>query len=86
MGLVNRVVDADKLLADVLDYAGHLAKMSPRSLVAIKAQLNAAPDQGLAAAINDAVQRMATMTGEADFAEGLAATVGKRAPDFADEV
>ena len=86
IGLVNRVVDSHRLLDETLEYAGTLAAMSPRSLVAMKAQLNAAADIGLAAALDDAVRRMAAMTAQPDFTEGLAASVEKRAPNFADGV
>ncbi|HVW33749.1 MAG TPA: enoyl-CoA hydratase-related protein [Acidimicrobiia bacterium] len=86
IGVVNRLVEPDRLLDETLEYAGHLATMSPRSLRAMKAQLNAASDQGLAAAIHDANQRMIAMTAAPDFVEGVAATMEKRAPNFADDI
>jgi enoyl-CoA hydratase/carnithine racemase len=85
IGLVNRLVAPERLLDDALDYAGRLAaEMSPRSLAAMKAQLAAAPEQGFAGAITDAVRRMEEMTRQPDFAEGVAAATAKRAPVFPD--
>ena len=85
IGLVNRLVAPDRLLDEVLDYAGRLAaEVSPRSLAAMKAQLAVAPEQGFAAAIDEAVRRMEEMTRLPDFAEGVAAALAKRAPSFPD--
>lgn len=46
MGLVDRVVDADPLMAMTLEYADDLAEnVSPRSIQVMKRQLGAQPFQ-----------------------------------------
>ena len=84
IGLVNHVVEPERLLYDVLEYADQLAQMSPRSLATMKAQLTIAPDQGLAGALDDAIGRMEAMTRHPDFAEGIAAAIERRPPAFPD--
>ncbi len=83
IGLVNRVVPHDALLGHVREYALELAtRCSPRSLRIAKRQLYAAEAAGLEASINEADAEMIASFGTADFREGIASFLEKRAPQF----
>jgi enoyl-CoA hydratase/carnithine racemase len=85
LGLVNRAVAPDELLAHTYAYAGRLAhEIAPSSLAATKLQLYADLHGDVASSVRDAAARMAVMMGGADFAEGVAALTEKRPPDFPD--
>ena len=81
-GLVDRILpDPGALAAAVLDFAAELAALSPASIRAAKAMVNAitAPDPTRAAALRP--QFEATFSGP-DFAEGRAAFLARRPPRF----
>ena len=80
MGLVNRVVPAAELMTTVGAYAAEL--VSPRSMAVMKRQLWDAQFQTLAEATAVADEEMARSFGTADFKEGVAHFVEKRAPRF----
>jgi len=83
LGVVNRALPRDEVLPTTLTYARAMAQdCSPRSLAAIKAQVSADHDRRLDVSTAEALGLMATMTGEADFAEGVAAQAEKRQPRF----
>jgi enoyl-CoA hydratase/carnithine racemase len=83
MGLVNRVVPAAELARAVGAYAAELAELvSPRSMAVMKRQLWDAQFQTLAEATAVADEEMARSFGTADFKEGVAHFVEKRAPRF----
>jgi enoyl-CoA hydratase/carnithine racemase len=86
MGLVNRVVPPDELMATVYAYAGQLASdIAPSSLAATKQQLyNDLLHGDLASSVNDAGMRLGRMMQGADFAEGVAALTQRRPPKFPD--
>jgi enoyl-CoA hydratase/carnithine racemase len=85
LGLVNRAVAPDELMGVTYDYARRLAtEIAPSSLAATKLQLYRDLHGDVAAAVGDAGERMVAMMRGADFAEGVAALTGKRAPTFAD--
>ena len=85
LGLVNRTVAADELMGVTYDYARRLAsEIAPSSLAATKLQLYRDLHGDAASSVEDAGRRMVTMMRGADFAEGVAALAGKRAPAFAD--
>ena len=75
LGLVNRVVPADQLMAVTLEYARPWPVRSPpSSLAATKEQLYRDLLHGdVAAPVADASERLAAMMRSADFAEGVAA-------------
>jgi enoyl-CoA hydratase/carnithine racemase len=83
IGLVNDVFPADRLLDETLHFARRMAReCAPSSLRATKQQLYADLRRPLGEADADAVRRMEDMIGSADFNEGVAALVERRAPNF----
>jgi 2-(1,2-epoxy-1,2-dihydrophenyl)acetyl-CoA isomerase len=81
-GLILRCVDDDKLDADIDTLAARLATMPTRALAAIKASIRAALTQGLDAQL-DLERDLQTQLGASyDYAEGVRAFLGKRAPKF----
>ena len=84
LGLVNRVVPPEQLLAATLDYARAMAEgCAPTSLAMIKRQLY---DDLLSHDLDGSTRRSITMAQDAisgpDFAEGVAALGERRPPDF----
>jgi enoyl-CoA hydratase/carnithine racemase len=83
IGLLNGIFPADRLLVETLAFARRMAReCAPSSLRATKQQLYADLRRPLAEADADSVRRMEEMIGSADFAEGVAALVERRAPNF----
>jgi 2-(1,2-epoxy-1,2-dihydrophenyl)acetyl-CoA isomerase len=82
IGLVNRVVPAEELLAQAGAMAATLAAAAPRALALTKRAIRRA----LEASFEDTIDYEASLQGiagrTADHAEGLAAFVEKRAPRF----
>ncbi len=85
IGLVNRVVPAETLMAEARALAGRLAEGAPRALSLTKRAL----DRSLATDLDAALEYEAASQGiagrTADHAEGLAAFIEKRPPRFAGE-
>ncbi len=83
MGLVNRVVKPDELLAEAMDYARDIAQnVSPRSTAVIKRQLWRARSQTMMEAMRDAHQEVVDSLVSYDFREGVAHYKEKRAARF----
>ena len=83
MGLVNRVIPDDKLLAEARAYATLLANtVSPRSVAVMKRQLWEAQFQTLAEATVQANHEMELSFQTSDFKEGVAHYLEKRAARF----
>jgi enoyl-CoA hydratase/carnithine racemase len=83
MGLVNRVIPDDKLLPEARAYATLLANtVSPRSVAVMKRQLWEAQFQTLAEATVQANHEMELSFQTADFKEGVAHYLEKRAARF----
>ncbi|WP_454741993.1 enoyl-CoA hydratase [Cupriavidus necator] len=83
MGLVNRLFEADSLMAETLRYADDLAEnVSPRSIRVIKDQLWEVPFQDLAQATRTANEAMYESIQSEDFTEGVAHFVERRAARF----
>jgi enoyl-CoA hydratase/carnithine racemase len=83
LGLVSRVIPDDKLLAETRAYARLLADtVSPRSVAVIKRQIWEAAFQTLAEATVQANHEMELSFRTADFKEGVAHFLEKRAARF----
>jgi enoyl-CoA hydratase/carnithine racemase len=83
MGLVNQVIPQDAFRGKVREYAADLASnVSPRSLRVMKRQIYEAMFQTLAEAFETSEGEMLASLQCADFKEGVAHFVEKRAPVF----
>jgi enoyl-CoA hydratase/carnithine racemase len=83
LGLVNRVVAPERLLAEVTEYAKALAtQVAPSSLAATKRQLYLDLHRGVVESIDEADRLLRSMLGTAAFAEGVAALRERRPPAF----
>ncbi len=82
IGIANRIVPSAELAAHVAAFAAQLAEGPPLAIAAIKHAAYASASGTL----DDALEREATgqmrLLASADFAEGVAAFVGKRPPRF----
>ncbi len=85
LGLVNHVYPVARFAAEVAAFARRLAAGPPRALAAIKANLNAALDGGLDATLENERLAQRQLFVSADFQEGVAAFIGKRAAEFTGE-
>ncbi|MDP8903794.1 MAG: enoyl-CoA hydratase-related protein [Chloroflexota bacterium] len=82
IGLVNRVVPADRLGDEADALAARLAAAAPRALALAKRGLNRALDSSLEEALEFEAQLQAIAGRSRDHAEGVAAFVEKRPPRF----
>lgn len=83
IGLVNRVVAADRLREETYAYARDLAQnVSPSAMAVIKRQLYDVPFQTLAEATIEANREMMIALRGEDFREGVASFIEKRPPRF----
>ena len=83
IGLVNRTIPHEEFWGEVMAYARMLAtEVSPRSMRVMKREIWAAQFQGLGEAIETANGDMRESFVSADFKEGVAHFVEKRAPVF----
>jgi 2-(1,2-epoxy-1,2-dihydrophenyl)acetyl-CoA isomerase len=80
LGLCNRVVPADALLEEALQWAQELAGKAPLALRHAKAALNFAMEQSVADTITEEARLQAICIASADASEGVSAFVEKRAP------
>jgi len=85
LGLVNRVVPADRLMEEARSLADRLAQSAPLALALTKRALNRALGVDLASQLDYEAQLQAVAGASADHAEGVAAFVGKRPPAFTGE-
>ena len=84
MGLIWRCVDDAALQDATLALATQLAAMPTRALVATRAILDDALALGYADALGQEAVVQGQLAGAADYAEGVAAFLAKRAPVFRD--
>ena len=83
IGLVQRAVAPERLMEEVMDYARQLADtVSPRSMAVMKAQIWKSPFQDFNQALAVADAEMKQSFASADFREGIAHYLEKRAPRF----
>ncbi|MFR9728245.1 enoyl-CoA hydratase-related protein [Saccharopolyspora sp. MS10] len=83
LGLVDRVLPADEVLAAALEYARVLAtECSPAAMADIKQQIYAGLDSGLETASADANNRMIAAFDRPDVREGVRSFRDGRRPEF----
>lgn len=82
LGLVNRVVAADKLEATAAEWAGRLAAGPTRTLGLTKSLLNTSLDRDRTAALADEAAAQERNMATHDAQEGVQAFVERRDPDF----
>ncbi len=83
MGLVNRVVPGDELLASACGYIEEIAAASsPTSVMQMKQQVYRSLMQPLGESMNEANRLMEESLKRPDFKEGVASFVERRAPEF----
>ena len=83
MGVVNRVVPADRLLDETLAYASEIADtVAPTSIRSMKQQVMAGWDWEFGPSNDDTHARMQHSLRQPDFREGVQSYVEKRAPQF----
>lgn len=85
LGLVNRVVPGDRLLADTLAYAEDLAtNCSPLAMATMKTQMYAAAESSMEAARTRALELWIDRhKPHSDFHEGIQSYLERRPPNFA---
>ena len=83
LGIVNRLVNAENLLQDTKDYArAMLGTVSPGSLRETKRQIYTDLHRDLASAVVDSEALVSSMMQQPDYAEGVAAFLEKRSPNW----
>jgi enoyl-CoA hydratase/carnithine racemase len=83
MGLLNKVLPSEDLMAHVQDYAENLVStVAPGSLAATKRQIYSDLHQDAASAVVDSEQRLETMSRQPDYTEGVKAFMEKRKPNW----
>ena len=85
IGLISRVVPADKLMDEANALAGRLARSAPIALALAKRALNRALDMRLDEALDYEAQLQSIAGRSDDHKEGVAAFVEKRPPNFRGE-
>ena len=80
LGLCDEVADDPRAAA--VAFAERIAASAPLSLPAIRATMRRALVADVSAALSTEADAQAALLGTADFAEGIAASIGKRAPQF----
>jgi methylglutaconyl-CoA hydratase len=84
-GLVNEVVEPDKLLPRARELAAQLLENSPSSVRATKRLINAFIGKQLDSQIAEAIEDNARIRTTADFREGVASFLEKRKPRWSDQ-
>jgi len=82
LGLVNRVVPRDQLMAEAGAWADRLAKAPTRAISATKYLTNRALESDRTTALWDEAAAQELVTGTEDCREGLAAFAERRPPEF----
>jgi len=85
IGLVNRVVPADQLMAETGALAARLAQSAPIAMALAKRALNRSLETNLEQALEFEAELQAIAGRSKDYTEGVAAFVEKRPPNFKGE-
>lgn len=84
IGLLNRAIPGDALMAHVMEIAETMAReSSPRSMAVMKRQLRKSYHQSFADSLAEADAEMKESFAAPDFSEGVSSFVERRAPKFA---
>ena len=82
-GLVNRLVQPDRLLAEVLDFAENLASTcGPGALAASRQMVYLDQHRSVGESVAESLRRLDEMMGADEYRRGVAALRAKRPPDF----
>jgi len=82
LGIVLRVVPADRLLAETMEYAGTLAKQPPTALTYTRRALRASPTNTLDRQLEMEWVHQKSALASKEFQEGVRAFLEKREPDY----
>jgi 2-(1,2-epoxy-1,2-dihydrophenyl)acetyl-CoA isomerase len=82
-GLAQRVVPADQLDAEAMEWATRLAKGPTRALGLTKQLINRALESSIEQSLNDEAWAVALNTQSSDMKEGMIAFLQRRPPEFA---
>ncbi len=83
LGLVSHLSSPERLMADVMAYAGQLVERSaPSSMATMKRQVWQHLDADLESSLEESIQLMGESLKGGDFREGVASFVEKRRPNF----
>ena len=85
LGLANKFVPADQLLAAAIEWAEEMSKRAPLSLAATKKAMRFAMDNDWASSFDTEVDLQDELIQSRDNAEGVAAFFEKREPEFKGE-
>lgn len=83
-GMVNRIVPEAELAGVVQQAALRLKANAPQAQAQAKRLMNFAAERMLSAQLEEEAESFAHLTNSDNFAEGVAAFLGKRAPNFKD--
>jgi enoyl-CoA hydratase/carnithine racemase len=82
LGLLNRVVPAEELSKQAAELAGEVAANAPLAVRAIKRMMRAAETETFEQNVHHVFLQLLPLLRTDDFAEGVAAFIEKRDPDF----
>ena len=82
IGLINRIVPAEQLMAETMEFARGVAEKSPLILKILKRTLSDGADMTLAAALSHEKIMASIVFDSKDAHEGCSAFLEKRKPNF----